>query len=330
MRQESLSLVLAGLSSLLAFDAVAQAPPKPIIETPAEGDQAITGTYSLPATPQADSTEPGGQSGSGRLRTEFTFGFILSKEREEFSQTDLYLDFSLDATWRQPESDSSNWHWLFNTFFAVRLTSIPVVVDTGTETPEPADPPDETDSISSFIASKKGVLMQLGFYAPWYRESWTWPDEGDSGETNALFFAPLVKFGFQSITEEIKTIRDDPDDLFESRAVGVRFGHLKYQGDTGDGIELVSYLDLTFGKWENFEVCVGKVKQPTPTSCGDAPAGGTKVSNFRTGIEGRLKIDSTVPIILGIDINTGRDRDDVRFIVGTRFNVATLIEKLSG
>ncbi len=391
MRSKSLSVVLAVLSSLLAFDAVAQAPPKPSIETPTEGDRAITGTFTRSEAPQIDKftafvnnfavlaestsletdtdtfhivltnplpsgaqvkvlhrvfadqaavdngSEPVGQTESseesvtpavlrsGRLRAEFTFGAILSKEREEFSETDLYLDLSLDATWRVPERTS---HWLFNTFFTVRLTSIPVAVDTKTETSEPADPPDEPDSLSSFIASKKGALIQLGFYMPLWRDSWV-DDPDEEGKTTVFFVAPLAKIGFQSINEEIKTIRDDPDDLFEIQAFGVRIGQLRCREGIKEGIEVESYLDLTVGKWEAFEECVGKIKQPTPISCGDPPAGGTKISNFRFGLEGRLKIPGA-PIILGIDLNSGEDRDDVRFILGTRFDIASLFVRLNG
>ena len=33
-------------------------------------------------------------------------------------------------------------------------------------------------------------------------------------------------------------------------------------------------------------------------------------------------------LILGIDLKSGKDRDDLRFILGTRFDIANLFERL--
>ena len=80
----------------------------------------------------------------------------------------LYWVAPMDANYRRDKPGKS--HWLLNTFFKFRLTSIPVLAAAPTENVEPADPPaeppappEEPDSLSSFVASKKGALIQFGW-----------------------------------------------------------------------------------------------------------------------------------------------------------------------
>ncbi|MBV8856044.1 MAG: hypothetical protein JOZ02_03695 [Acidobacteria bacterium] len=84
--------------------------------------------------------------------------------------------------------------------------------------------------------------------------------------------------------------------------------------------ELISWLDLTTGRWENFQVM---------TNVMDAPGHIVTISRrpWRYQAEGRLKIPGS-PFLVGFDGNFGEGKDDVRFGFGMRFDVGKLLQKL--
>ena len=319
----------------------------------------------------------------GRVRSEFTFGAIASKERDDFSETDAYLGLNLNYTWHQTYSGdlaekaealqasrlidpqipcpeeikrggskcgTGKFHYLLQSFFDLRLTSIPVVSgDEGDEGGDGGngdnggqgdmsglraeglpttlqDSGGTSDPLDSFLASQKSAAFQFGLVAPMFHESMTW---GFGGNKHGLYIGPVVKFGFDSVREETKMVRQDPDDIFESYAGGVRIGHMKLNPDKSQAPRSVSYLDITRGKFENFEACrdgnerVVEIEQGK--TCSDA--GGTLRSPWRWGIEGRLRIPET-PLLLGFQLNSGSNEDDIRFIVGATFDIGKVFSKL--
>src|SRR6185369_10478065 len=79
--------------------------------------------------------------------------------------------------------------------------------------------------------------------------------------------------------------------------------------------ELISYIDITRGRWENFEIlkpvldATGKAKlDPTPTDPTNPLT--FRQRRFRWAAEGRLKIPET-PFIVGFDGNFGDGPDDL-------------------
>jgi hypothetical protein len=214
----------------------------------------------------------------------------------------------------RPEEKS--WDIHFNTFFDARLTPVPVA---GQSSAGNAG----TDDFGNFIANKKGVLMQVGAYAPIFnydRMTWTY-----QGSKNALFVGPLVRAGVQTLFDR-RGLADasvfEDNDLFNFFALGARLGHYRLSGSDDRAPRLISYLDIGRGRWQNLE-------RRVPTGDRD-PNGGeifVRKRPWRWALEGRLKIPS-LPFQIGFDSNIGEGPDDMRFLIGTNFDIDNLFRYL--
>ena len=248
---------------------------------------------------------------------------MFSKKNGDFSKQDLALSFSMDKSWLQaadytlnaeravraslrarnaPETGSGSGKFRFrqlNTFFDTRLTAVPVAAVTeggaATETP--------------FVDSRKSALMQAGIYAPVYGPQTSWVHDG---AVNALFIAPLFRGGIQTITEEPED-GAEADDVFNFMSIGFGLGHHKLSGTSNQTPELLSYLHVSWGKSEAFQLTrAGRTFKP-----------------MRMFVEGRLKIPETA-LQVGFDANLGDGADDVRFVFGTRFDIGEIFKRLKG
>jgi len=295
----------------------------------------------------------------GRIRSYFSGGVVLSKDRGDFSDQDLAMSFTLDKSWfqrqamtlpadcdalsvdggpvqsgpcarREPGGGSTHkergsWFRQLNTFFDARLTALPVkekVEEVSGGTPPPAAPAAPPSGLDEFIASRKGAVVQIGAYAPWYGPSTSWLHEG---RVNSLFVAPVGRFGIQTITEDPEVVVADGeastavptagenDDVFHFWSIGLGVGHYRLTGTRNEAPELISYLHVTWGKSEAFEF---------------TPEGATEPKRpLRAFVEGRLKIPDTA-LQVGFDANLGEGPDDVRFIFGTRFDIGAVIGRM--
>lgn len=287
----------------------------------------------------------------GRVRAYFAAGSIFSKKRESFSAADMALTFVVDKSWLQadPFTLSSSEEQpraaalqtarassasesrpaerrvqsarirprQFNTFLDVRMTAIPVPAPETDEAagaaPAAAASP---DALGTFIGTRKGALVQIGAYLPIYGRPTTWIHEG---KPNALFVAPVVRAGIQTLTGEETTFeatRYGGDDVFSFLTFGLGVGHFELGRTRNRAPEVVSYLHVTWGRFEQFEI------HPDP----ERPD--VRARPWRTAIEGRLRIPNT-PMQVGIDANIGRKGgDQVAFVVGLRFDVGELFAKL--
>jgi hypothetical protein len=332
------------VSSLNEKESVELAVPKDALLKPAD-------PIGAPATPEAVEYD------WGRVRGYFAGGLIFSKEREDFSKSDMFLDFTLDKNYVAhqfgPFKD-------FNTFFNARLTSIPVATaenaatgDGGGEGGGEAAEPCNTPDCEGFITSKKAALMQAGIYLPMYGSLTTWyrkvtrQDHSFRWEKNALFVAPLAKGGIMTITGDRETSEGQQfggDDIFNFYSFGMMLGHYRlharrqrdefgrylnnrfgrplWERNPNIAPELISWLTISAGRWENFEIMV-------PTGQKNAMGEEIKVRERPWRIEalGRLKIPET-PFIIGFDGNFGKGPDDLRFIFGTRFDIGKLMRTL--
>jgi hypothetical protein len=207
-----------------------------------------------------------------------------------------------------------------NTVLDTRLTALPVAVPPeenegggGGDGGEAGDVPDNQDQ---FLASRKGAILQVGVYAPFYGPQTAWVHDG---AVNALFVAPLFRAGIQTITgndDGTPTVngKGETDDVFHFWGAGFGIGHQKLSGTTSQTPEIVSYLHIVVGKSEAFQFR----REP----------GGPVIDDWRTMIEGRLKIPNT-PLQVGMDANLGHGRDDIRFVFGTRFDIGELFGRLN-
>jgi hypothetical protein len=301
----------------------------------------------------------------GRTRAYFTGGVVFSKERDDFSKSDLALSFVLDKNYIKRK------RWNINSFFEARLSSVPVAArDTASsDDDDEDDDDDDANPLDTFITSRKAAFAQAGLYLPFNVTYWR-----NSGRLNTLFVAPIGKGGIQSIVGDRRSAEAvllGADDVYNFFSVGLRFGHFSYPrlrnpcpefafvsnpelrnptqqqlseererqrlewkqryGEFADrpcdteadyAPELVSWLDITRGRWENFELT-------RPTDFNDAAGNPITVRRrpWRYQAEGRLKVPET-PFMLGFDGNFGEGADDLRFGFGMRFDVGRLIRKL--
>ncbi len=277
----------------------------------------------------------------GRVRGYFASGVIFSKERDDFSKSDIFLDFTLDKTYlARPFGPFKN----FNTFFNARLTSVPVTAAEAEPSASPAPAPSaspacNTADCEAFITSRKAAMMQAGIYLPMYWGFTTWNREvprlgrGPRSETNALFIAPLAKGGILTTTgqQTAEAKQFGQDDVFNFFSFGGMIGHFRLHGrgrgskfvaDNDVAPELISWLTISMGRWENFEI-------ETPTGLKDAMGNDIKWRQrpWRYEALGRLKIPET-PFIIGFDGNFGKGPDDLRFIFGTRFDIGKILHTL--
>ena len=304
-------------------------------EVPALNAAAAAFVKPAAAAPQAGNNNIEQQSAPieydwGRVRSYFTAGMIFSKEREEFSKSDLALSFVLDKNYYK------SLKWNLNTFFEARLTSIPVAAMATDEAADGGEDGEEPNQLDTFITSKKAGFAQAGVYLPVNVTAWK-----NQRELNTLFIAPLAKGGVMTITGDRRTAEAETfgdDDVFNFYSFGVRLGHFRYprlrhpctafpQDENCDSFadyapELISWLDITTGRWENFELTI-----PTGQLDADGNPITTRQRRWRYQAEGRLKIPET-PFMVGFDGNFGQGPDDLRFGFGMRFDVAKLIHRL--
>jgi hypothetical protein len=209
----------------------------------------------------------------GRVRAYFSAGLVFSRDDASFSQQTPYVAFNLDKNWRSGRS------LYLNSFFDTRLTSIAV-----------------NASESAFAASQKVAHAGAGFYAPCVTTRWEF-----GGTPHALFVAPLAIAAFDTPTSS------RTDRFFTSSGAGVRLGHFRMPRERGSAPELVSWMDVVYGKFTALD-----------------PRGG------RLSLEGTLKAPGT-PVTVGFSANLGRSgsaRDDLRLFLGTRFDLGALVARL--
>jgi len=209
----------------------------------------------------------------GRVRAYFSAGVVFSQEDSRFSKEAPFVAFNLDKNWHSGRVAC------LNSFFETRLTSIPV---------------NGQDALSP--SSQKAAHAGAGFYAPLLTTRWDF-----GGQSHALFVAPLVLAGFDTPTAA------RADRFYKSWGAGTRLGHFRVPKETGSGPELVSWLDVVYGRFTSLD-----------------PHGG------RLAVEGTLKAPGT-PLIVGFSANIGRSgsaRDDLRLFLGTRFDLGALVAKL--
>lgn len=292
----------------------------------------------------------------GRVRSYFTAGMVFSKENDEFSKSDLALSFVLDKNYLKRRS------WNINTFFEARLTSVPVATREPAEGEEAGEEEEEeADSFDTFVKSKKAGFAQAGVYVPVNVSYWrnqrelntlfiaplvkfgilTISGEGQTAEAETFGDDDVFNFrsfGFRLGHFRYPRLKNPCPDIGEGRdARGVRranetekeylrrtspFADRDCETEADYAPELVSWLDISRGKYENFAVSV-------PTGQLDADGNPvTRLENrWRWQAEGRLKIPET-PFIVGFDGNFGDGPDDLRFGFGMRFELGKLIHRL--
>jgi hypothetical protein len=317
----------------------------------------------------------------GRVKGYFTSGILLSQNQNSFSQSSLFLGFNLDKTWRMPgyyhqvrktsgATRMSHWPGI-NTFFDVRLTSIPVsacnlpngasgsnsgscAAPSPTPTPaaatvhqQAADATPSPTPLDTFLSQRKTARLTVGTYFPFTITSWTY-----NKTPNALFIAPLAKVGFDTPAGDLTQVQSSSTNtttgtttntsattvtavnqtsFYNFYGYGGRIGHYALTSSRNEAPELVSYLDVIFGRFSNLESLIMPEKG---LQVGQAAK---RTRLYRLALEGVLKVPST-PMIIGFSANVGQESlglgpntivqragDDLRFLFGVRFDAAKLM-----
>jgi hypothetical protein len=319
----------------------------------------------------------------GRVRAYFTAGVLLSNNNSEFNLTsaNTFMGFDLDKQWAMPVfryNDNSSW-WDrvgLHTYLDARLTAIPTGAttagSTATQTTSPttgAAPPsgssglaarDTTGSTTtanpssstSLLNNSQAASLQIGTYIPITVTRWRF-----NGRPYSLFAGPLAKAGFYTLTgagsasDQAAANADRSDSrFFPFYGYGVRIGQYReyrnWDGrlNGGRAPELLSYLDVVWGRWANFEYlepldfnsgtppeCIVPAADPTSPACL------LRQREWRIGFEGLLLVPNT-PLVLGLSANVSAQRfhrsgylpppDDLRFLFGVRFDASKLTSVL--
>ena len=173
-----------------------------------------------------------------------------------------------------------------------------------------------------FIESRKAATVQGGIFFPICIR-----DLNYLGKRNILFYAPILKFGFHTYSdkEDLKEamVRHD-DNFFPFGSFGLRLGYYQMSDQKKkDAPILKSYMDITVGVSDN----IGIIRNQSDPKYQSDPFDNT----INLYIEGRLVIAKT-SLLLGfdayIDLSKKDVPDDLRFFVGTRINIESLLGKL--
>jgi hypothetical protein len=147
--------------------------------------------------------------------------------------------------------------------------------------------------------------VEGGVYTPFVLPSTQWHFRG---QANAFFIATMAKYVFL-----------DPDstpagattafNVYRAYAGGFRLGHFRLPAHFNqEAPELLSYLDVTAGRWENYR-----------------ESNGTR--GARLDVTGRYKIPFTI-LYIGFDANVGPGGSDFRLFAGTRVDVSSILGRL--
>jgi len=212
-------------------------------------------------------------------------------------------------------------------------------------------------ALGSFLQSQKAGTLQVGTYIPIITGEW------NRGSTNYAFFvAPLGKAGFTTLTDQqagpattsaaANTTTTIPfrGQFYTSYSYGARLGLFQtYKNSNGDwdtstAPQMVSYVDITTGKFGNFEAFRDLTIETTGASSTSGADQFLRFRPWRYSFEGLLKVPPS-PFVIGFNANIGRGatpaanvngvlhpytqpRDDLRFLFGAQFDFTKLLKSI--
>jgi hypothetical protein len=198
--------------------------------------------------------------------------------------------------------------FLINTYTEAELTQIPLTSIAAPAVRAPATASGSASPATSGafnISAAKGAYVEGGVYAPFLFSSMQWHFRG---QANAPFIAPLVKYAFLE-PDSTPAGAITNFNVYRAYGGGFRLGHFRLPAHFHqEGPELLSYLDVTAGRWENYR-----------------ESNGTR--GARLDVNGRFKIPLTI-LYIGFDANVGPGGSDFRLFVGTRVDVGSILGRL--
>jgi len=238
------------------------------------------------------------------------------------------LDLTREETWQILEAlggfeQGRQSGFLVNSYFDTRLT--------------------QTAGSNGFAlaASPNSVHIETGLYAPFY---FPWSRWSFHHRPYAAFVAPIGKLGFDSLrgsaTDQLLQLPATPTggscpsptntpgqqnfcnatqalskDIYRMMVIGGRFGFMSLAPKPNRAPEMISYIDFTYGRFDNY--FVEKYKDTS----------GAVRFPLRFDMTGLLKIP-TMPLYTGFDLNKGAGPDNLTLFVGLRSDLSSLLSKL--
>lgn len=299
----------------------------------------------------------------GHVRYYFTSGVVMSQDNGFQSGTNagLFLGLDVDRSWLKLDSHGFR-RWNINTYFDARLTSvstqaIPMMNSGGSNNGTNSSSgmnnsgggnaaSGSISTLDSFNQSRKAASLQAGVYLPLITTRWR-------RDKFSLFAAPLAKTGFVTLTENSAADTASGTESVTGRfytfwAYGARLGVYEHFRTRDEAPDLVSYVDVTTGKFGSFEAF-------RPLTAGETKYGLLptleliRIRPWRWSFEGILKIPYS-PFVVGFNANVGmgavrpqsrmlldgtnallpfaQPKDDLRFLFGMRFDAAKLLKSL--
>lgn len=238
----------------------------------------------------------------------FVDGFLQKRQDLQTALGRVAAVASVDLTPCQPQAKSM---FLLNTYFDARLTDIPISNSQTSSNSSSGSSSTSTAGTAS-TGQFQGGYFEGGLYFPVVPKFAQWRFHG---QTNGVFVAPMAKLGFQA--GDVSVAATDPEkfDVFRFYSFGARIGHFKlYDQPQSEAPQLLSYLDITGGVWDNFRIY---------------PSGTNEVYRrpWRLDATARFKIPLT-PLYVGGEVNVGPGPDDMRIFVGTRIDIGKVITTL--
>jgi len=244
----------------------------------------------------------------------------------QFSQASTYFSFEAQPELFAFGTDTGYRRVTIEPIVNFRMTAIPVSdgTDEKTDTTKAITAPD-----ASFLQSQKAAQVQLGGQIGVHFPGM------DMADTLFHWSISLsARRSFASVTDEQrqKRVWDIDDDLFGSNLIGGRLTlyHQSKKKAEGKVWTPGAYIDAGFGWFESFEIASGLT--PAARDClGNRSAclAGTIPSQdeFATDRKRRFYAEARLllkNLYLGIDINNGAGRDDMRFVGGFTMRLESL------
>jgi hypothetical protein len=292
----------------------------------------------------------------GRFRFYFTSGVVLSSANNfqvsSGTQAGLFLGLTVDRSWLSGKGPGSNtpigWRrWNIGTFLDARLTS--VAVQAGAMTTSATSP----TPLETFVSSAKAATLHGGVYVPFSLPPFQVGSR--KSEMYSLFIGPLAKTGFTTLldnsagttttTTGTTSVTNFSGRFFTDFSYGGRLGLFRNRANKDSAPEIVTYLDVTVGRFGGFEAFrdarmdIGNAIYPFTD-----PLLHT-IRPWRYEFEGQIKLPHT-PFIVGFNANVGRGsvssetdpkdptrrysftqpHDDLRFLIGAQFDFGKLMK----
>jgi len=253
-------------------------------------------------------------------------------------------------------------------------TATPTTTATTTTTGTTTAAPDQT---TAFLNSQKSARLLFGVYIPFQLDRWSLQDKDSSGNAvttpYALFIGPLIKTGFDTSINGLNQTQQggstpsavqavgNSNEFYKFYDFGFRLGHVQLSGQSNKAHEIISYLDVTWGRFSNMAslLCPASAYQGNDT-CNTSPlttsmtSSGTTTTtstilplpwahDYRLNVEGLLEIPGTNGFSIGFSTNVAakggqpstsvvhiRPQDDLRFLFAYNCDISKIAAKLAG